>query len=296
MTEPIDTSANPVTTTASSATVADDHACAHCGYNLRGLSSEGRCPECFTPVARSLHGNLLRYADADWLERLRFATVVKLWNIALTLLFVIVATIVAGAGLPGVITIILSTVIGGIGVWASFMITTQEPRIALSEDPVTWRKAVRVCAVAGLIAKLASDASAALGAGVAIQASAASSTLFGVVAVFGEMVYLRRFALRVPNEKLANATRIVMWGLTVMSVVGTGMVVLMQFFGPAAMVGAPGGAAGTAPAPGGVTFAMIGLGCVTGAAGLVFGIWQIVLVVQYKNAFTEAVGHSRSMA
>ena len=31
-----------------------DFACAACGYNLRGLSRESACPECGTPIARSL--------------------------------------------------------------------------------------------------------------------------------------------------------------------------------------------------------------------------------------------------
>ncbi|MHC4415206.1 MAG: hypothetical protein ACYS0G_07980 [Planctomycetota bacterium] len=30
--------------------------CSRCGYDLRGLSAAGTCPECGTPVERSLHG------------------------------------------------------------------------------------------------------------------------------------------------------------------------------------------------------------------------------------------------
>ena len=48
----------------------EDLLCNHCGYNLRGLLSEGRCPECGTEVARSLRGDLLVAADPAWLERL----------------------------------------------------------------------------------------------------------------------------------------------------------------------------------------------------------------------------------
>jgi hypothetical protein len=50
--------------------IADDLACAHCRYNLRGLSDAGNCPECGTPVAYSLHGFYLRNAPLAWLRRL----------------------------------------------------------------------------------------------------------------------------------------------------------------------------------------------------------------------------------
>jgi hypothetical protein len=36
--------------------VADDLTCVRCGYNLRGLASDGRCPECGETVERSLRG------------------------------------------------------------------------------------------------------------------------------------------------------------------------------------------------------------------------------------------------
>ena len=47
-----------------------DPLCVHCGYNLRGLSTDRKCPECGTPIAKSLRGDLLSSADPDWLRRL----------------------------------------------------------------------------------------------------------------------------------------------------------------------------------------------------------------------------------
>jgi hypothetical protein len=40
-----------------------DIPCRKCGYNLRGLAVDGRCPECATPVGVSINGELLRYSD-----------------------------------------------------------------------------------------------------------------------------------------------------------------------------------------------------------------------------------------
>lgn len=43
--------------------------CVECGYNLRSLRRIDLCPECSTPVKRSLAGPLLRNAGTRWLKR-----------------------------------------------------------------------------------------------------------------------------------------------------------------------------------------------------------------------------------
>src|SRR5258705_2195778 len=40
--------------------------CLRCGYNLRTLRTDARCPECSTLIASSLDASLLRYADPSW--------------------------------------------------------------------------------------------------------------------------------------------------------------------------------------------------------------------------------------
>ena len=48
-----------------------DVPCRSCGFNLRGLSPDGRCPECGAAVARSIRGDHLIYSDPAYLDGLR---------------------------------------------------------------------------------------------------------------------------------------------------------------------------------------------------------------------------------
>ena len=48
-----------------------DHPCIECDYNLRGLAIGASCPECNSPVTDSLKRRLLRYANPQYIRRLR---------------------------------------------------------------------------------------------------------------------------------------------------------------------------------------------------------------------------------
>jgi len=50
--------------------ISADLPCFGCGYSLRGLHQESKCPECGLPVARSLDRTLLRFADPAWVRSL----------------------------------------------------------------------------------------------------------------------------------------------------------------------------------------------------------------------------------
>ena len=47
-----------------------DTSCRRCGYNLRGLSTAGQCPECGAEVESSIGSRLLVFADPKWLKSL----------------------------------------------------------------------------------------------------------------------------------------------------------------------------------------------------------------------------------
>ena len=59
-----------------------DVTCRGCGYNLRGLTPDGVCPECAIAIGRSVKGDLLQYCDPAWVDRLARG---MLWVIAGTI-------------------------------------------------------------------------------------------------------------------------------------------------------------------------------------------------------------------
>lgn len=55
---PVQNQGNPMGKMAADDQTLDvDVHCHQCGYNLRGLSEPGRCPECGTPIAESTRSN-----------------------------------------------------------------------------------------------------------------------------------------------------------------------------------------------------------------------------------------------
>jgi hypothetical protein len=272
-------------------TLSEDTLCIRCGYNLRGLTPDKVCPECFTPIAGSLHGNMLAFADADWLKRLHKGTVLKLWSIALGIVGGIVGVIITlRLRATPELMVLFSLPAGLLGLWAAFLITAQEPRIAIEEDPITLRKVVRACAVLGVIRQLigqgGTNLSGLLPAPllIVLTATLGAVTLVGVAA---EFVYFRRFARRMPDDKLARSTTIVMWGFMVSLVLVTIGAIADWATGALSGAAAPGGVGVIA------TFAPL---CVGSVGLLLFGLGYVVLLTSYKNAFAKAVAGSRELA
>lgn len=278
--------------------IEDDVACRHCGYNLRTLWPDGQCPECGTAISESLRGDLLQFAEPQWLEKLHRGVVVKLWIVALTILFSFGMGIAGAMGLSGampgpyVMATLTAITLGGLGLWASFLITAQEPRISLSEDPMTLRRVIRVCALLSAIGYALPNYGGT--PGVALFVLTGVAKLAWVVLVTGELVYLRRLGLRIPDAALAESTRLLSWFVPI----GVGLFFL---FGVAAAVivgaaaargrGMPAGAAvGSTP----LSIVFIVGGCVMTVGGLVVLLWYVRLLTRYKSAFSKALWQARA--
>lgn len=141
--------------------------CVCCGYDLRGLNETGLCPECSTPIRRSVVDNLLVHADRNWLKGLVIGCRV-LWigsaaiaiSLALSLLLVLVmiVSIQLTAAFQDLvdqifpliqiavlITLILGVIILLIGAALS---TRQEPRVSLTESQWSPRRKAQIMLVA----------------------------------------------------------------------------------------------------------------------------------------------------
>jgi hypothetical protein len=261
-----------------------DLPCRRCSYNLRGLLAVGLCPECGTPVGRSLQGDLLRFADPNWVERL--ARGGRLVMIGLTLvvlgMFIFSALIGALAAMAGPAAAPMGWILIGsllslapwlvllFGVW---LITTPDPS-GLGEDRYARsRRMVR----AGVLASLASVVFDLIIPDQGLPAGATGGTAFVVtialavlglglslVTTIGGLAYIRflsRLVDRVPDPGLTRfggrvytlaIIAAVLWLLTI----GLGVVAVF-LIGP-----------GAAPT-GGFLVALSAVGCGAGLLGLI---------------------------
>lgn len=281
----------------------EDRPCIGCGYNLRGLSPNSRCPECATPIAQSIRGNLLKYSDPQWLERLRFGASLKLWNILVSILVGFGSGLLIAFGFTQSIMFLVGFIAGALGLWASFAITTQEPRIALEEDTISLRKIVRFCASIAFLGSFLQVVQRGPQWETLIVVLGGLLSLVGVVAMFGEFVYFRRFAYRVPDPKLAKSTTILMWGFPTCTVLATIMALVATSGGfsttgmttaSPSTVGPNGTNVAGQPGPAMAGVFLGAIGCVGAVLYLVFFLWYVRLLTRYKNVFKQAAEEARS--
>lgn len=294
-----------------------DLPCTQCGYNLRGLTSGMNCPECAAPVARSAHGRWLRFANAEWLDRLHHGVLLKLWSMLVTLVVSFGAAALVFMGFPQGLVSSVGLIGGALATYGVFLLTSPEPNIAILEDPVNLRRVFRWVALIGLGISVLNLAGQLSGWHLVLMVFGGAGSIVGVVMLFCEFVYLRRFARRVPDEVLARRTSTVMWGYVIVMAVGAVMGAVMVamiltgalpgmgagFGPPGAALGPPGagGAAGApvaAPAaapPMGFVVPFMAAGCVVGVGMLVFGVLYLSLLFKYLRSFREARDFSLAM-
>jgi hypothetical protein len=231
------------------------------------------------------------------MAKLAFGVSLYRWGILASLLIGLLAGIGAAAiGAGGVLspagTIVLAGAFGllgqGLFLWAAFLITTQEPRVSLQEKTVTTRRVVRTCAVlnfTGQALQVAAPAALHWEAQVWVTVFGVVLSLAGIVGFFAQFVYFRQFASRLPDAKLAESTRTVMWGF----IISYGILVVGGLALAVSHLGSRGASAGTSNAA--ATLGLMGGGVVSCAAlvgVLVFVCWAYRLLLRYNRAFKQA--------
>ena len=201
----------------------EDLPCIRCGYNLRELSPDGRCPECGTPIHRSIHGDLLSAADPAWLTRVsRGFTLIKAASVTLAsiALFLVLALTFRAPWIPEIVLRVVETGLR-LGVSVSvilvllgiFALTTPDPRVSLTEQPVALRRIVRGPALAGFLIGLLLYGLKLLvtaGGGVDPLVRSVAGWTFGCALAFTWVAgsfYLARLGERIPDMELAKRTK-----------------------------------------------------------------------------------------
>jgi len=133
--------------------VEEDMPCASCGYNLRTLASDGRCPECGETVARSLGaGRMLSIEEFRRLSRCAAVmaplTVVLIIHLALQSVFVEVVY----RSMPELITAILEVYPAAYGILAAVMvwIVTEHPPESQLAPIARWARGASIFFTIGM--------------------------------------------------------------------------------------------------------------------------------------------------
>jgi hypothetical protein len=201
--------------------VLNDLPCRTCGYNLRTLSVEKICPECATPVAASLKGDLISGCDPGWLAELGRGA-------RLVIVAYIVSWVSYGYGMgivprTGMQLIILAAifVLRLAGVW---MMTAADPS-GLGENQYG---RVRAIARGLIVAEVISKGLAIMGLKMTLQPGVyelvllghAAAQFCGIATTVFLLIYLSRLAMRIPNAALRLTARRVAVAVGIVGAIG----------------------------------------------------------------------------
>jgi len=259
--------------------IGEDISCRVCAYNLRGVDPVATCPECGTAVGRSLVGDRLKFADPQWVRKLSAGFLWLIVSVFVGIAFGCVerqATSIATDTVSGAVVGLLGLIAPFIALVGYWQITTPEP-VEKFGDPDTTRILARWCNVSPPVLSALALPLVLADTQVMFIAAAVVEViggLVGLVGAFAAFTYVRRLALRIPDDALAKQTRIVMWGyaaaLLFLVLVGLGALVIYwggndDMF---AIIAAP--------------------ACIAGLLFLTFGIWAIVLMFLYRSRLEVA--------
>ena len=263
--------------------VATEIPCRKCGYNLRGLHVEGRCPECGRAVGLSVRGDFLRYSDPGWVRKLHRGIRMIIWAIVVIVLGVLLG-IALGIGMGNaavaaaapVTAMLVGYVLYLVGTW---LLTEPDPSGVGEDQYGTSRKIIRIALVLGVvnqaieIARQFAPIPAALHSTLTLIGFVFS--LAGLVAIFAQLQYLKKLAMRIPDPQLAGRAHFLMYAIAI----SYGVVIVFGIL--------TGLLAGTAGAAGGPVAAVGCIMGITGIAVLVFAIMYLLMIERMGKRFAE---------
>ena len=211
--------------------------CLQCGYSIRGLPTAHNCPECGTPIARSLRGNLLEFSSTDYVQSLHTGVTVIL--IAVIAQIAVICLVVAAMAVFGVFAGRRGSSPPDLQLWMSiamlpvtaaqllgwWLFSAPDPAILGTEKGQSPRNIIRisVAVTAGAaVLDLLVRAMATRRPEVAMLAMLAGTvtTVASIVQFFASMLYLRWLAPRLPDRSLEEQAKRNIWMLPLIYVVG----------------------------------------------------------------------------
>jgi hypothetical protein len=216
--------------------VEGDRGCVKCGYNIRGLNYAAKCPECGTPVADSVRGVLLQFADRDYLRTILTG---HSWVLNAILVYVVLTvTAFVGTIAPLLLAaspyfeLIMTGLFLSVSIWSFlgyYKLTQPDPQFTGTERPDSARQVVRIAAMASIAINaltLLIDGAIAITGTTHALISMLSSVLgllslgaFGVQ-FFAMMNYTIWLSRRVPDAWMMKRARTYRWLLPVLATVG----------------------------------------------------------------------------
>lgn len=166
-------------------TSTDGLTCLHCGYDLRGLSADGNCPECGRTIASGLQSHL-RNNDPIWLARLELGAKFGGAALALSTLLTLISAVFEFFPRAHRFTYAIfyfPPLLELLGFW---FLTTLSPTTPQFQRRPALRRAIRIAAILSFIMKVGST-----GMGVRLQVA---QTLIASAAFVALLFYLRHLA------------------------------------------------------------------------------------------------------
>ncbi|MEC9373354.1 MAG: hypothetical protein VYC34_05890 [Planctomycetota bacterium] len=202
--------------------------CRSCGYNLKGLQRDAKCPECGHSIADSLRSDYLADRDPDYVARLQkgasLVFFLSLLNILLIAFGGFAATLVGGAAY-WIVTI------GGVGVTVGllagwWLLSTPDPGDPAESKQVGPRRVLRAAIIAQLVLLMLHAVAMAFVSGgaapfVVILRFVGFLDLLARIAYFvSALMYIRNLSRRIPDERLEELARILLIAVPVLIGVG----------------------------------------------------------------------------
>lgn len=284
--------------------IAEDKPCVTCGRNLKGMQLDQVCPDCGTLILRSVKGEHLKYSNAKWLSKIELGATLIAGSLGLLLVGSLVTQIVGlivqpatsndlkidptmgeeGRRVLALLTMVIYLAVMFFRAGGIWLFTAPEPGVPGETQTRRDRSIARlsILAAAGVLL-VESLAVIALNQDWLVQLPLLSSVL-GLVAIVFLCRYAIGLALRVPDEPLAQQTKMVMlgWALAV-PLVWVAQIVRYLFIDP--VEGGPG-----------LATALAGLCQVVGGLGvLLLSIWSLILLLTYRARALQAIEQGKTI-